>query len=200
MVAVSAGGKPLGALAIADALRDDSAAAIRQLHDMGVKVYMASGDHEAVVTHMASMLAIDEARGNMSPRDKAEWIAALKAQGEVVAMVGDGINDAPALAAADLGLAMKHGTDIAENSAGATLMQGSPLQIATALRIARATLQNIRQNLFFAFFLQRTRHPFCCFRLAEPDARGCRHGVEFVIGCRQRHALETHEFQQAMNL
>ena len=168
VAAVSAGGKPLGALAIADALRDDSAAAIRQLHDMGVKVYMASGDREAVVTHMASMLAIDEARGNMSPRDKAEWIAALKAQGEVVAMVGDGINDAPALAAADLGLAMKHGTDIAENSAGATLMQGSPLQIATALRIARATLQNIRQNLFFAFFYNVLAIPFAAFGLLSP--------------------------------
>lgn len=168
VVAVSAGGKPLGAFAIADALRDDSAAAIRQLHDMGVKAYMASGDREAVVTHMAQTLGIDAARGNMSPRGKAEWIAALKAQGASVAMVGDGINDAPALAAADLGLAMKHGTDIAENSAGATLMQGSPLQIATALRIARATLQNIRQNLFFAFFYNVLAIPFAAFGLLSP--------------------------------
>ncbi|MDO4776233.1 MAG: heavy metal translocating P-type ATPase [Cardiobacteriaceae bacterium] len=168
VVAVSSGGRALGAFAIADALREDSAPAIRALHEMGIKVHMASGDRASVVDHIAAGLGIDDARGNLSPRDKAEWIAALKAQGESVAMVGDGINDAPALAAADLGLAMKHGTDIAENSAGATLMQGSPMQIATALRIARATLKNIRQNLFFAFFYNVLAIPFAAFGLLSP--------------------------------
>ncbi|MDO5091304.1 MAG: heavy metal translocating P-type ATPase [Cardiobacteriaceae bacterium] len=168
VVAASLDGNALGAFAIADAVRDDSAPAIRALHDMGVKACIASGDRQGVVDHIAAELGIIDARGNLSPRDKAEWIAALKAQGARVAMVGDGINDAPALAAADLGLAMKHGTDIAENSAGATLMQGSPLQIASALAIARATVQNIRQNLFFAFFYNVLAIPFAAFGLLSP--------------------------------
>lgn len=168
IVAASLNGAALGAFAIADALREDSLPAVNRLRDMGVHPHIASGDRQSVVDHIAAELGIPSAQGNLTPRDKAAFIQTLQTQGHKVAMVGDGINDAPALTAADLGLAMKHGADIAENSAGATLMQGSPMQIATALFIARATLQNIRQNLFFAFIYNAIAIPFAAFGYLSP--------------------------------
>ena len=168
IVAVSLDGRALGAFAIADPLRDDSRAAVARLHDMGIQTHIASGDRDSVVRHIAAQLGISSAQGNLTPRDKAAFIRELQAQGRKVAMVGDGINDAAALSTADLGLAMQHGSDIAANSAGATLMQGSPAQIATALRVARATLQNIRQNLFFAFVYNALAIPFAAFGLLSP--------------------------------
>ena len=168
IVAVSLDGQAQGAFAIADALRTDSAGAIARLRDMGVDIHIASGDRQSVVDHIAGELGITHAQGNTSPRDKAALIRQLQAQGKIVAMAGDGINDAPALSAADLGLAMKHGADIAENSAGATLMQGSPAQIATALTIARATLRNIRENLFFAFIYNALAIPFAALGYLSP--------------------------------
>jgi len=152
IVAVSANGKPIGAFALADALKADTAEAIGRLKKHGIDVYIMSGDNQGTVEYVAKQLGIAHAFGNMSPRDKAAEVQKLKAAGKTVAMVGDGINDAPALAAANVSFAMKGGADVAEHTASATLMQHSVNQLADALLVSQATLKNIKQNLFFAFF------------------------------------------------
>ena len=131
-----------------------------------------SGDNTGTVAWIARQLGIDDARGDMSPRDKAAAIDALKAAGKTVAMVGDGINDAPALAAANVSFAMKDGADVAEHTASATLMQHSVNQLVDALLVSRATLQNIRQNLFFAFFYNVLGIPLAAFGYLSPIIAG----------------------------
>ena len=164
--------RPLGAFALADALKPDSRAAIERLHAHGISAHIMSGDHAGTVAWIAQQLGIDDARGNMSPRDKAAAIDALKAAGKVVAMVGDGINDAPALAAANVSFAMKDGADVAEHTASATLMQHSVSQLVDALLISRATLKNIRQNLFFAFIYNILGIPLAAAGYLNPIIAG----------------------------
>lgn len=151
IAAVAVDGRAWGALALSDALKADSAAAVGRLKKHGIDIYIMSGDREGAVMHIAAQLGITQAQGGMSPRDKADAVRRLQAAGKRVAMVGDGINDAPALAAADAGFAFYSGSGIAVHSATATLMRHSLHQLADALLIARATLHTIRQNLFFAF-------------------------------------------------
>ena len=172
IVAVSAEGKPVGAFALADTLKSDAAAAIVRLKARGIEVCIMSGDNQGTVDYIAAQLGIADARGNMTPRGKAEGVRELKAAGKTVAMVGDGINDAPALAAADAGFAMKGGADAAEHTASATLMQHSVNQLADALFIARATLKNIRQNLFFAFFYNTLGIPLAALGFLNPVIAG----------------------------
>ena len=172
IVAVSAEGKPVGAFALADTLKSDAAAAIGRLKARGIEVCIMSGDNQGTVDYIAAQLGIADARGNMTPRGKAEGVRGLKAAGKTVAMVGDGINDAPALAAADAGFAMKGGADAAEHTASATLMQHSVNQLADALFIARATLKNIRQNLFFAFFYNTLGIPLAALGFLNPVIAG----------------------------
>ena len=172
IVAVAVNGHPLGAFALADALKADSQAAIERLHAHGIAVCIMSGDNTGTVAWIARQLGIDDARGDMSPRDKAAAIDALKAAGKTVAMVGDGINDAPALAAANVSFAMKDGADIAAHTAAATLMQHSINQLVDALLISRATLQNIRQNLFFAFIYNILGIPLAALGYLNPIIAG----------------------------
>ena len=172
IVAVAVNGHPLGAFALADALKADSQAAIERLHAHGIAVCIMSGDNTGTVAWIARQLGIDDARGDMSPRDKAAAIDALKAAGKTVAMVGDGINDAPALAAANVSFAMKDGADIAAHTASATLMQHSVNQLVDALLISRATLQNIRQNLFFAFIYNILGIPLAALGYLNPIIAG----------------------------
>ena len=172
IVAVSAEGKPVGAFALADTLKSDAAAAIGRLKARGIEVCIMSGDNQGTVDYIAAQLGIADARGNMTPRGKTEGVRGLKAAGKTVAMVGDGINDAPALAAADAGFAMKGGADAAEHTASATLMQHSVNQLADALFIARATLKNIRQNLFFAFFYNTLGIPLAALGFLNPVIAG----------------------------
>ena len=172
IVAVAVNDRPLGAFALADALKADSRAAIERLHARGIEVCIMSGDNAGTVAWVARQLGIADARGNMSPRDKADAIHALKAAGKVVAMVGDGINDAPALAAASVSFAMKDGADIAEHTAAATLMQHSVNQLVDALLVSRATLKNIRQNLFFAFFYNVLGIPLAALGYLSPIIAG----------------------------
>ena len=172
IVAVAVDDRPLGAFALADALKPDSRAAIERLHARGISAHIMSGDHAGTVAWIAQQLGIDDARGNMSPRDKAAAIDALKAAGKVVAMVGDGINDAPALAAANVSFAMKDGADVAEHTASATLMQHSVSQLVDALLISRATLKNIRQNLFFAFIYNILGIPLAAAGYLNPIIAG----------------------------
>ena len=137
--------------ALSDAIREDSAAAIQRLHNAGLKLVLLSGDHELAVKALAARLNIDSYKAGVNPEDKLEEIRVLQAQGEVVAMVGDGINDAPALAQADVGYAMGGGTDVAIESADVVLMQNSLHSVANAIQLSRATVRNIKQNLFGAF-------------------------------------------------
>lgn len=143
--------RPLAAIGVADPIKAGAAAAIRALHDEGIRIIMLTGDNRATAEVVARQLGIDEFHAEVGPRDKAEHIAALQAKGHVVAMAGDGINDAPALARAQVGIAMGTGTDVAIESAGVTLVKGDLAGIVRARRLSRATMRNIRQNLWFAF-------------------------------------------------
>ncbi|WP_304669544.1 heavy metal translocating P-type ATPase [Neisseria polysaccharea] len=172
VVAVSVNGKPIGAFALADALKADTAEAIGRLKKHGIDVYIMSGDNQGTVEYVAKQLGIAHAFGNMSPRDKAAEVQKLKAAGKTVAMVGDGINDAPALAAANVSFAMKGGVDVAEHTASATLMQHSVNQLADALSVSRATLKNIKQNLFFAFFYNILGIPLAALGFLNPVIAG----------------------------
>ena len=172
IVAVSANGKPVGAFALADALKTDTAEAIGRLKKHGIDVYIMSGDNQGTVEYVAKQLGIAHAFGNMSPRDKAAEVQKLKAAGKTVAMVGDGINDAPALAAANISFAMKGGADVAEHTASATLMQHSVNQLADALLVSQATLKNIKQNLFFAFFYNILGIPLAALGFLNPVIAG----------------------------
>ncbi|WP_107970987.1 heavy metal translocating P-type ATPase [Neisseria elongata] len=172
IVAVSANGKPVGAFALADALKPDTAEAIGRLKKHGIDVYIMSGDNQGTVEYVAKQLGIAHAFGNMSPRDKAAEVQKLKDAGKTVAMVGDGINDAPALAAANVSFAMKGGADVAEHTASATLMQHSVNQLADALLVSQATLKNIKQNLFFAFFYNILGIPLAALGFLNPVIAG----------------------------
>lgn len=172
VVAVSVNDQPIGAFAIADKLKTDSAQAIKRLQAHHIEVYVMSGDQQSAVEYIANQLGIQQAYGNLSPRDKASKIQQLKAEGKVVAMVGDGINDAPALATANVSFAMKNGADVAEHTASATLMQHSVNQMVDALLLSQATLKNIKQNLFFAFIYNVLGIPLAAVGLLNPIIAG----------------------------
>jgi Cu+-exporting ATPase len=151
VVFVAIGGRAAGLLAIADPIKESTPEAVRELQRLGLKVIMLTGDNQRTAEAVAHKLGIDEVQGGVAPRDKHEHVTQLRRNGSVVAMAGDGINDAPALAAADVGIAMGTGTDVAMESAGLTLMKGDLRGIEKAIRLSRAMMSNIRQNLFFAF-------------------------------------------------
>lgn len=174
LVAVSVNNQAIGAFALADKLKDDSVAAVQRLREHGMAVHILSGDNAATVSHIAQQLGLPEhfAHGNQSPRQKADFIQQLKQQGATVAMVGDGINDAPALALADVGFAVRGSTDIAEHSADAVLVRQSVNQLADGLIVARATVRAIKQNLFFAFIYNALGIPFAAMGLLTPVLAG----------------------------
>ncbi|MBC2858462.1 heavy metal translocating P-type ATPase [Stappia sp. 28M-7] len=141
----------VGIVAVADPIKDTTAQAIRELHAQGLQVIMATGDNERTAQAVAGKLGIDEVRAGILPEAKKDLIDQLRRDGHKIAMAGDGVNDAPALAAADVGIAMGTGADVAMESAGITLLGGDLMGIVRARKLARATLRNIKQNLFFAF-------------------------------------------------
>jgi Cu+-exporting ATPase len=148
---VALDGHAVGVLGIADPIKPTTRTAISALHDMGLKIIMCTGDNRRTAESVARELGIDEFRAEVTPDKKIEIVKGLKASGAIVAMAGDGINDAPALAAADVGIAMGTGTDVAIESAGITLVKGDLIGIVKAMHLSRAVMRNIRQNLFFAF-------------------------------------------------
>jgi P-type Cu+ transporter len=140
-----------GFIAVTDPIKESTHGAIEQLHKLGLKIIMLTGDNERTARRVAEQLGIDEVEAGVEPQHKNERVRRLRESGHVVAMAGDGINDAPALAAADVGIAMGTGTDVAMESAGITLLRGDLRGIEKAIRLSRAMMSNIRQNLFFAF-------------------------------------------------
>ena len=172
IVAVAVNDQPVAAFALADTLKADSQKAIERLKADNIDVYIMSGDNQNVVQYIADQLGIQHAQGNMSPRDKASAVKLLQENGNVAAMVGDGVNDAPALTAANVSFAMHDGADVAQHSASATLMQHSVNQLVDALLISRATLKNIKQNLFFAFIYNVLGIPLAALGLLSPVVAG----------------------------
>jgi Cu+-exporting ATPase len=144
-------GRLAGLVAVADPIKPGAAEAIAKLHHLGLKIVMATGDNETTARAVAAKLGIDAVRAGLRPEDKLNLIAEFQRRGDVVAMAGDGINDAPALAKADVGIAMGTGADVAMESAGLTLLKGDLRGVVRAVKLARATMRNIKQNLFFAF-------------------------------------------------
>jgi Cu+-exporting ATPase len=148
---VAVDGRPAGLIGVADPIKDTTPEAIQQLHGEGLRVVMLTGDNRTTAEAVAKKLGIDDVIPEVLPDQKADVIKRLQGEGRVVAMAGDGINDAPALAQAQVGIAMGTGTDVAMESAGVTLVKGDLRGIVRARRLSRLTLQNIKQNLFFAF-------------------------------------------------
>ena len=177
LAAADAGAAPrlLGLLAFGDAPKANAAAAVAALHAMGVRTVLVSGDNRGAAESVARRLGITDVRANVLPGDKAQVVAALRnglPAGAKVAMVGDGINDAPALAAADVGLAMSTGTDVAMETAGLTLMRGDPALVAEAVALSRAVTAKIRQNLFWAFFYNVVGIPLAALGALSPVVAG----------------------------
>jgi Cu+-exporting ATPase len=148
---VAIDGKLTGILAVADPTKSTTAEAVRELHALGLKLVMLTGDNRRTAAAVARQLGLDEVQAEIEPAGKVAYVKKLRAEGKHVAMAGDGINDAPALSEAEVGIAMGTGTDVAMQSSGITLVKGDLRGIAKAIRLSRATMGNIRQNLSFAF-------------------------------------------------
>jgi Cu+-exporting ATPase len=151
LVFVAVNEKLAGAIALADLMKESAPQAITTLREDGLRIVVVTGDREASAKMIADKLGITELQGDVLPPEKREIVERLKKEGHVVAMAGDGVNDAPALAAADVGIAMGTGTDVAMENAGITLLKGDLQGIVRARKLSRATIRNIKQNLAFAF-------------------------------------------------
>ena len=161
-------GRFAGFLEVADAIKSSTPAAINELHELGVRLVLLTGDQSRIAQAVASQLGIEEVHANITPAEKHRLVEGLKSPGRIVGMAGDGINDAPALAAADVGIAMGSGTDIAIESAGVTLVKGDLRAIARAVKLSRAMMRNIRQNLAFAFVYNALGIPLAAAGLLNP--------------------------------
>jgi Cu+-exporting ATPase len=171
-IAAASDNKMLGYLAIADRLRDTSLEAIKRLQSMHIEVVMLTGDNTVTAAAIAKRTGITQYRAEVLPQDKAAEINLLKAGGKFTAMVGDGINDAPALAAADVSFAIGAGSDVAIEAADITLIRNDLMSVADAISLSRATLKKIRQNLFFAFVYNILGIPLAAMGMLNPVIAG----------------------------
>lgn len=172
VVILAQGNRILGLIAIADAIKPEAAEAIKQLRAMGVESAMITGDNQRTADAIAKQIGLTQVMAEVLPADKAEQVKKLQALGKKVAFVGDGINDAPALVQADLGIAMGTGTDIAIEAGNIVLVKGNPLKVVEGLRLAQATLKNIKQNLFWAFFYNIVLIPLAALGYLNPIIAG----------------------------
>jgi len=169
---VAINGELAGIIAVADTVKESSKEAVQTLKQMGIDVYMVTGDNKRTAEAIANQVGIDHVFAEVLPEDKANIVAELQKQGKRVAMVGDGINDAPALAKADIGMAIGTGTDVAIETADVTLVGGDLSHIPQAIELSRKTMKNIRQNLFWALFYNSIGIPVAAAGLLEPWIAG----------------------------
>jgi Cu+-exporting ATPase len=174
-------GQPAAVYAVQDQLRPTAQAAISLLRRQNIATRMITGDQQSVASRVAAQLGIDQFTAQARPEDKAQAIATLQEQGHHVAMIGDGINDAPALAKADIGIAMGSGTDVAAQTAGITLLRSDPLLVSDSLDIARRTYAKIKQNLWWAFLFNTAGIPLAAFGLLNPMVAGAAMAFSSVL-------------------
>jgi len=167
-IAVGIDGRAAGVIAVADTIRPTSREAIRALHAMGIETLLLTGDNERTARAIASIAGIDRVVAGVLPAEKADRVRQEQKGGRIVAMVGDGINDAPALAQADVGIAMGTGTDVAMETAGVTLMHGDLMGVVQAIRLSSRTIRTIRQNLFWAFIYNSIGIPLAALGMLNP--------------------------------
>ena len=165
-------GKAAGIIAVADPVRDSSAPALKELREMGIRTVMVTGDNRRTAQAIAAQVGVDEVVAEVLPEGKVEAVEKEKKRGLTVAMAGDGINDAPALAASDVGFAMGSGTDIAMESGDVVLVGAGVGPLVTAVKLSRATMRKIRQNLFWAFFYNCVGIPIAALGLLSPVVAG----------------------------
>ncbi|QDK44677.1 copper-transporting ATPase [Bdellovibrio sp. ZAP7] len=192
--------KVIGYIAFEDKVKASSKEAIQKIHDLGIRTVMLTGDNWGAAQKIARYLNIDEVKAEVLPSDKSHIIEELKSNGGFVAMVGDGINDAPALAAAHVGMAMSTGTDVAMHSAGITLMRGNPLLIPDAISISRRTYRKIKQNLFWAFIYNLVGIPLAALGLLNPVIAGAAMAFSSVSVIANALLLKTWQPESAKNL
>lgn len=190
----------LGAIAVADQLRPEAVEALKVLHARGIAVIMLTGDNQRTAAAIARRLGLDDFRAEVLPEGKAAEVERLRAEGKVVAMVGDGVNDAPALAAADIGLAMGSGTDIAMETAGVTLMRSDPRLAADAIDVSRATGRKIYQNLFWAFIYNVVGIPLAALGFLSPIVAGAAMAFSSVSVVSNALMLRSWKARASINL
>jgi Cu+-exporting ATPase len=181
VVSVSVAGDVVGLIQIADTLKDSSAEAVATLKSLGLTTVMATGDHESVARAIAESVGIDRVEAGLTPEGKAQLIAQLQSEGHQVAMVGDGINDAPALATANLGIAMGTGTDAAMSAGDLTITRGDLMGVADGIRLARRTLRTIQGNLFWAFAYNVAAIPLAVAAVLNPVVAGLAMAFSSVV-------------------
>ena len=172
MIVVAYDGVAIGLIAIADRVRPSSRAAVEALRSLGIDVIMLTGDNHATAAAIAAEVGVSRFEAEVLPQDKSQRVSALKSTGLVVGMVGDGVNDAPALAAADVSFAIGAGADVAIKAADVTLMRDDLMSVVDAITLSRATVRKIRQNLFFAFFYNVLGIPLAAVGLLNPVIAG----------------------------
>jgi Cu+-exporting ATPase len=172
VIAIACGAAAIGLIAIADRLRPTSRAAVAAVRKLGIEVMMLTGDNAATARAIAAQAGIERSLADVLPQHKAAAVQKLRAEGRSVGMAGDGINDAPALAAADVGFAVASGSDVAIHAADVTLMRSDLMSVADAVELSRSTLRKIRQNLFFAFFYNVLGIPLAAFGMLNPVIAG----------------------------